>query len=104
MDIAWYIGIIFAGIIAVNRQTMPKETQEYITREICLPFLIQQQRMTDYDATKLLNNLKNDKKRTGAGLPMVYPEPGGLCKTQDLTEDEFHSALTELKKILFEKL
>ncbi len=100
--IAVNIGIIFAGIIAVHRQTLSAETQEYITREICLPFLIQQQRMADYDAGKLLNNLKNDKKRTGPGLPMVYPEPGGLCKTLDLSEDEFHSALAELKKLLFE--
>ncbi|MBR2642100.1 MAG: 3-dehydroquinate synthase [Lentisphaeria bacterium] len=99
--VAVNIGIIFAGFIAVSKGALTAEQHRYITRDICLPFLVQQQRSSDYDAERLLNNLKNDKKRTGNGLPMVYPVQDGLCKTLDLTEEEFQNALADLKKILF---
>ena len=100
--VAVNIGIIFAGIAAVQRKTLSAEDMQFITREICMPFLVQEQRPADYDAEVLLNNLKNDKKRIGNGLPLVYPVQNGLSKILDLSEEEFRSALAVLKSILFE--
>lgn len=72
-----------------------------IRDEICLPFIFQEQRVIDYNGEKLLESLKNDKKRTGSGLPVVIPCDGGLEKIADLTFEEFYIALDILKKVLF---
>lgn len=99
--IAVNIGIIFASIVAVQRKAISQDTMNFIIHEICLPAIIQKQRISDYNVDYLLNNIKNDKKRTGAGLPLVYPTQNGLYKTLDLSEEEFRSALNVLIKILF---
>lgn len=100
--VAVNVGIIFANIVAVQRKSLSADDLQYITEQICKPFLVQKQRISDYEPDILLNNLKNDKKRVGSGLPMVFPVDGGLCKVLDLTEGEFCTALTALKKVLFE--
>lgn len=99
--IAVNIGIIFASIVAVQRKAISQDNMNFIIHEICLPAIIQKQRISDYNVDYLLNNIKNDKKRTGAGLPLVYPTQNGLYKTLDLSEEEFRSALNVLIKILF---
>ena len=99
--IAVNIGIIFANIVAVMRGRISQEFNDMIREEICLPFIFQEQRDIDYNGEKLLESLKNDKKRTGSGLPVVIPCDGGLEKIADLTFEEFYIALDILKKVLF---
>ncbi|MBR7131487.1 MAG: 3-dehydroquinate synthase [Lentisphaeria bacterium] len=99
--IAVNIGIIFANIVAVMRGRISQEFNDMIREEICLPFIFQEQRVIDYNGEKLLESLKNDKKRTGSGLPVVIPCDGGLEKIADLTFEEFYIALDILKKVLF---
>ena len=99
--IAVNIGIIFANIVAASRGLISQETCEHITRTVNIPLLAQPQRPTDYEAAPLLANLKNDKKRTGAGLPLVVPVANGLVKLDDFSETEFRHALDALRAILF---
>lgn len=99
--IAVNIGIIFANLAAAARGMISAEETDLITREINLPLLVQAQRLEDYADDDLLENLKNDKKRTGQALPLVVPTAGGLVKLDDFTEHEFRHTLGELKKVLF---
>ena len=99
--IAVNIGIMFANLAAVRRGTLTQSCCEAILREVNLPYLVQKQRPEDYDAAALLENLKNDKKRTGTGLPLVIPAGDGLLRLNDFTEAEFHTVLHDLKAILF---
>ena len=99
--IAVNIGIMFANLAAVRRGTLTQSCCEAILREVNLPYLVQKQRPEDYDASALLENLKNDKKRTGTGLPLVIPAGDGLLRLNDFTEAEFHAVLHDLKAILF---
>jgi 3-dehydroquinate synthase len=101
--IAVNIGIIFANIVAEMRQTISTETLTHITNQINLPALTQPQRPSDYESGKLLGHLKNDKKRTGSALPLVIPVPGGLTRLDDVSEEEFLTALSKLVKLLFTK-
>jgi len=94
--IAVNIGIIFANLVAARRNLLPKESVEAIMREINLPLLVQRQRKDDYSEERLLENLKNDKKRIGDALPLVVPVAGGLVKLDDFSEAEFRHTLSEL--------
>lgn len=99
--VAVNIGIQFANLVATHRNTLSAERDQMIRDQICMPYLIQPQREQDYDEERLLENLKNDKKRVGEGLPMVIPVKDGLCRIQDLTPGEFLEALSILKNRLF---
>ncbi|NLG02207.1 MAG: 3-dehydroquinate synthase [Lentisphaerae bacterium] len=99
--IAVNIGIIFANLAAAARGMITTELARLITREVNLPLLAQEQRPNDYLEDALLENMKNDKKRTGQSLPLVVPTLGGLVKLDDFTEPEFRSILCELREMLF---
>lgn len=94
------IGIIFANLAAANRGLVTRNSVDVITREINLPLLVQKQRTDDYTEEVLLENLKNDKKRTGNALPLVVPVTGGLVKLDDFSESEFRHTLDELRAIV----
>ena len=98
--IAVNIGIIFANLAAAARGLLPRDCVDSITSEINLPLLAQKQRPDDYSENVLLENLKNDKKRTGNALPLVVPVEGGLAKLDDFSESEFRHTLEELKTTL----
>lgn len=94
------VGIIFANLAAVARGLLPNETAEAITREINAPLLEQPQRLADYAEDVLIENMKNDKKRTGNALPLVVPVAGGLQKLDDFSEVEFRQTLSALRTLV----
>jgi 3-dehydroquinate synthase len=98
--IAVSIGILFAGIVSVNRGMMSRERFDAI-RKIVLPCVPLAYDARHYDAEMLLSALKNDKKRTGSKLTIVLSdEDFGLQKYDDLEENEFTGALLTLNEIL----
>lgn len=99
--IAVNIGIVFANLAAASRGLLPQQNVDAITREINLPLLVQKQRPADYDEMVLLENMKNDKKRTGNALPLVVPMAGGLVKLDDFSELEFRLVLDKLRVLVF---
>jgi len=99
--IAVNVGVLYANLAAAARGLISMGDAEQIAREINLPLLVQKQRPADYDADRLLQNLKNDKKRTGAALPLVVPTSDGLVKLDDVTEAEFKRILDALTETLF---
>ena len=89
--IAVAIGMIFANRGAVVRGLVKADFADSVNRLIC-GIIHQRQRKSDYAYEILLGCIKNDKKRTGNGLPLVCPRENGLVLLKDLTEVQFRMA------------
>lgn len=98
--IAVSIGILFAGIVSVNRGLMTETLFDGI-REMVMPCLPVSFDNRHYDREVLLAALKNDKKRTGSMLSIVLSDNNfELAKHDDLREEEFDKALQTLTETL----
>ncbi len=94
--IAVSIGILFAGVVSVNRGIMSSSMFEGI-RKIILPCLLVRYEERHYERNMLLSAMKNDKKRTGSRLSIVLSDNDFmLSKYDDLEEKEFYEALKTL--------
>lgn len=94
--IAVSIGILFAGLVSVNRGMMSSSMFEGI-RKIILPCLPVKYDERHYDRDVLLSAMKNDKKRTGSRLSIVLSDNDFMLgKYDDLEENEFYQALQSL--------
>ena len=94
--IAVSIGILFAGVVSVNRGIMSSSMFEGI-RKIILPCLPVRYEERHYERNMLLSAMKNDKKRTGSRLSIVLSDNDFmLSKYDDLEEKEFYEALKTL--------
>lgn len=97
--VAVAIGMAFANFGAAIRGFLSQETLDEVNAAI-RPLVKQPQRERDYRSEPLLANMKKDKKRVGAGLPLVCPARGGLVLLKDFSEDEFAQALKRTKLFL----
>ncbi len=98
--IAVSIGILFAGVVSVNRGIMSRTVLEGIKAIIlsCIPLKYDNRH---YDHKTLLSAMKNDKKRTGSRLSIVLSDNDfELTKCDDLEEKEFYEALQTLIETL----
>ena len=98
--IAVSIGILFAGVVSVNRGLMTEAVFDGI-REIVMPCLPVRFEKKHYDREMLLSALKNDKKRTGSKLSIVLSNDDfELAKYDDLEEHEFNNTLETLTALM----
>ncbi|NTW52392.1 MAG: hypothetical protein HGB22_07380 [Chlorobiaceae bacterium] len=98
--IAVSIGILFAGVVSVNRGMMSRTVFEGIKAIIlsCLPVKYDKRH---YDQNLLLLAMKNDKKRIGSRLSIVLSDNDFvLGKFDDLEESGFNEALQTLIETL----
>ena len=94
--IAVSIGILFAGVVSVNRGIMSSRMFQGI-RAIILPCLPIRYVESHYEQNLLLSAMKNDKKRTGSRLSIVLSDNEFmLSKYDDFEEKEFYEALQTL--------
>jgi 3-dehydroquinate synthase len=100
--IAVNIGIIFANIIANRRRMLNSVDFDFITDHINLPNIGMKLKKGYFDYDILLSALKNDKKREGDALAIVFPNRSfALNKYNDMSEKEFKYAFDGLLNILF---
>jgi 3-dehydroquinate synthase len=98
--IAVSVGILFAGVVSVNRDKMNRAVFKGIS-EIILPCLPVRYDERHYDQEVLLSAMKNDKKRIGSKLSIVLSNNDFvLTKCDDFEEREFYEALKTLIEIL----
>lgn len=98
--IAVSIGILFAGVVSVNRGLMTDTLFDGI-REIVMPCVPVRFEKRHYEPEVLLAALKNDKKRTGSKLSIVLSDNDfELQKHDDLEEQEFNEALETLTELM----
>lgn len=98
--IAVSIGILFAGLVSMNRGMMDSIMFEGICKIVlpCIPFSYD---VKHYNHDLILSAMKNDKKRTGEKLSIVLSDKNFvLSKFDDLDEFEFNTALRKLIEIL----
>jgi 3-dehydroquinate synthase len=95
------LGMIFADIASRRRKLLTAATEDLLLRELLLPTVVTRGAAGDYAAPAILEAMKKDKKRTGQGLALVLmKEDYSFVKADDFGEDEFRTALDELKAIL----
>lgn len=98
--IAVSIGILFAGVVSVNRGLMTETLFDGI-REIVMPCVPVRFEKRHYEREVLLAALKNDKKRTGSKLSIVLSNNDfELQKHDDFEELEFNEALETLTELM----
>jgi len=100
--IAVTIGMIYANIVAVNRNLISKKRFKFLNEKLFLPNIYMKLNIKYFDENILLESMKNDKKRIGKDLTIVIPEDDEIraIKIDDLTFKEFSKSYKQLIKIL----
>ncbi|MBI5449366.1 hypothetical protein HY948_03560 [Candidatus Gottesmanbacteria bacterium] len=96
------LGILFANAVSVTRQWLDKRTCMYINEKLLLPNIPVQGgffKKNYFDADRIIDCMKQDKKRTSDGLVLVLPKENlSLCKVHDITSSEVRAGLMVLTK------
>jgi len=100
--IAVTIGMIYADIVALNRNLITKKTFEFLNKKLFLPNIYIELKLNFFDENILIDSMKNDKKRVGKDLVIVIPKNDDIrvMKVTDLTFDEFRQAYVQLLEVL----
>jgi len=89
-------GMILANLIAVDRGVLSAERELFLREKVLIPILKTDLSKQKIKADDILAALKQDKKRTGAGLPLIMVDSNyKMVKVLDVTPQE---VLTALKK------
>lgn len=95
------VGMLFANLAAVRRGLLSRDIADMLAgslllRSLSVPFLERY-----FDAKLLLEAMKQDKKRVGAGLVMVMMQDGySFQKITDFTEEELVATIDGLRVVL----
>jgi len=100
--IAVTIGMIYANIVALNRNSLSKKQFKFLNKKLFLPNIYMKLSINLFDKDILLESMKNDKKRVGKDLTIIIPEDDEIraIKIDDLTFKEFSKAYNKLIEIL----
>jgi 3-dehydroquinate synthase len=95
------IGIILANIIARKRSLLSKENELLFYDKILAPIIhidIKKYNLNSQTfITKIIDAMKQDKKRIGSGLPLIIiNDKSKMVKLTDIKEEEVESALKEI--------
>lgn len=102
--IAVTVGMIFANAVALNRGWMEQEFFDYLNENLFAPNIPLELAENHFNAERLLQAMKNDKKRIGKALTVILPDKGFVMqKMDDVTEEEFEHALQITMKFLTEE-
>jgi 3-dehydroquinate synthase len=102
--IAVTIGMIYANIVAFNRQLISETVFSLLNKELFLPNIFIQLHQDLFNHQILLESMKNDKKRVGEFLTIIIPCDDDIraIKIDNLQITEFDAAYATLMHILFE--
>lgn len=92
------IGMILANIVARRRGRLASGAERHLADKILRPIIRVDLKTLAIDPQKIVTAMGQDKKRTGAGLPLVMLVDGHeMTKADDLTPDEVVAALAEFR-------
>jgi 3-dehydroquinate synthase len=95
--IAVVIGILFANRLAERRGLLGGGIAERVAEGLLLPHIPIPLRRVDFALERLLDGMRSDKKRVGAGLTMIVPDAGfKLIKIEDVSEGEVACTLEDI--------
>jgi len=99
--IAVNIGIMFANKLSVLRGSLAAEKEREITQLLNLPNIGMLLRREDFDAGKIVDAMKHDKKNSGAFFTVIIPDQKfQLQKVLDVTSDEVRQIILLLVEAL----
>lgn len=102
--IAVTVGMIFANAIALKRGWMNKTFFDHLNKQLFKPNIPLFLDDHHFNNQRLLQAMKNDKKRIGKALTLIIPDESFIMqKVDDVDEKEFDSALIMTMKLLTEK-
>ena len=91
------VGMLLAGAVARRRGLLAAAEERRRRIELLLPVLLDRPLLDEAAATRVLEAMKYDKKRTGEGLALVMVGDGlQAVQVADLGEDEARDALADL--------
>lgn len=94
-------GMLFANIVAQERGILSAEKARFFAEKILIPILGTSLKDIEFDKNMIIQAMKQDKKRTGAGLALVMIQDNyEMIRINDLAEKEAFEALVKLEKIL----
>lgn len=103
--IAVTVGMIFANAISLSRGWMKKEFFDYLNQKLFLPNIPLKLMETHFNAERLLEAMKNDKKRIGKALTVVIPDADFMMqKMDDVSKEEFEYAMNMTSKLLIGRI
>ena len=100
--IAVTIGMLFANLISLKRNLISVDVFNEIKNKLLLPNIHISLDKTFFSTDKLLDAIRNDKKRVGSELSMIILTSDDFSaeKIDNLTESEFHDGVLTLMTIL----
>ena len=94
--IAVVYGILLANIVAHRRGLLSKDMQEFMRGRILMPIINQVATRFNFESDLVIQGMKKDKKRIGAGLALVMALDGfKMVRVNDLQEEEAAAAIKE---------
>lgn len=95
--LAVMIGILFANILAVGRKLLSEKTEKRLAELLLLPCIKCELQKVYFTEEAIVSAMKMDKKRVGAGLPLIVLEDSfELSKLTDVTPEEVYSGIDKL--------
>lgn len=90
------IGMALANIISRKRGLLSPNSEARIYADVLRPCLFSQIKQDHYEPENVVSAMAKDKKRTGAGLPLILLLDGyEMVKVDDLSPSEISEALVE---------
>jgi len=99
--IAVTVGMIFANAVSLGRRWMNKEFFDHLNEKLFAPNIPLHLEENHFDRERLLQAMKNDKKRIGKALTAIIPDSNFIMQKMDnISEDEFDCALNITRHFL----
>ncbi|RJQ33037.1 MAG: hypothetical protein C4562_01970, partial [Actinobacteria bacterium] len=85
--------------IALNRGLLDSDMEDHLAENLLKPVIKLDIKALTFDESRIIEAMKQDKKRTGKHLALVMlVNNNNMEKVNDLTEEEALAALAEFKK------
>jgi len=99
--IAVTVGMIFANAVSLKRGWMSKAFFDHLNKKLFAPNIPLVLEDSHFDRERLLQAMKNDKKRIGKALTVIVPDSAFIMqKMDDIEENEFDYALMITRNFL----
>ena len=95
------LGMLTANAVSRQRKLLSADRERFLAEQVLLPTLKARPKRSDFDLTGIVEAMKKDKKRTGAGLALIMiKDDYTALKVDDLTTEEAATALHEIKQLV----
>jgi 3-dehydroquinate synthase len=93
------LGMLLAEVVAESRGIARPEFRSSLEQRLFLPALVKHVTLDEHGREAVIEAMRHDKKRTGAGLALVMCADGyRMVQAGDLSETEARAALDQLER------